>query len=294
MLPSYLASGRTVRQMSSEMLAIIFGLSSAIIWGAGDFTGALASKRGNVLTVILFSQLVGFLPLLVLGWVFAETAPTVEHLVWGACAGLGGGFGLVFLYAGLALGRMGIVAPLSAVVTTIIPVGVGFFFEGVPGLSHIVGFGAALVAVWLLSSTEDSANLTRIEVYFSVLAGLGFGMFLTCMGHVSETAIIWPMVAARISSMALMLTIIASKGPRALPTGRQMPFIAAAGLLDVTGNVMYALACQVGRLDVSAVLAALYPASTVMLAWLLLKERLRARQWVGVLAAITCLVLIAG
>jgi uncharacterized membrane protein len=189
---------------------------------------------------------------------------------------------------------MGIVAPLSAVVTTVIPVGLGFFFEGFPGSSQIVGFGVALVAVWLLSSSEGSARLTRLEVYFSVLAGLGFGLFLVCIGHVSEAAILWPMAAARVSSMALMIIIIAARGPRVLPTSRQWPFIVVAGLLDTAGNAMYALACQAGRLDVSAVLAALYPASTVLLAWLLLKERLRGKQWVGVAAAITCLVLIAG
>ena len=280
--------------MSSELLAITFGFGSAMTWGTGDFSGGLACKRGPVLPVILFSQLIGFLPLLLLAWLVAEGPPTMPHLLWGACAGIGGGFGLMCLYTGLALGRMGIVAPLSAVVATIIPVGLGMFFQGLPSLLQILGFVVAMVAVWLLSSPEGSARLSKIEAYFAVLAGLGFSLFLVCIGRISETAIIWPMVSARLSSMALVLIIMAVKGQMARPTGRQWPFVIGAGLLDVTGNTLYALACQMGRLDVSAVLGALYPATTVMLAWVLLKERLRAKQWAGVGAAIACLVLVTG
>jgi len=123
--------------MTSEAIAITYGLSSAITWGAGDFSGGWASRRNSVLTVILFSQVIGALMLVALGFLFSEQVPATPALVWGGVAGICGVLGLTAFYRGLALGRMGVVAPLSAVLTAMLPVCFAFFTEGLPRLTQI-------------------------------------------------------------------------------------------------------------------------------------------------------------
>ncbi len=279
--------------MTSEAIAITYGLSSAITWGAGDFSGGWASKRNSVLTVILFSQMIGALMLVIFGLLFAEQVPATPALVWGGIAGICGVLGLIAFYRGLALGRMGVVAPLSAVLTAMLPVCFAFFTEGLPRLTQISGFAVALCAVWFLSAPENSSRIKKAEIGLSMVAGLGFGLFFVCIGHVSSQGIFWPLVAARTASISMMAMVLFMKKTRFVPPGNQIPCIALTGILDAAGNAFFALAAQTGRLDVSAVLASLYPATTVLLAWFFLKERLKGQQWAGVGAAVVALVLIS-
>lgn len=137
--------------MSMEFLAITYGISSALTWGAGDFSGGLASKRGNVLSVIFYSQILGVILLIAWGWVLREALPVGNFLMWGAVAGVFGSLGLVALYTALARGKMGIVAPVSAIVTALLPIVVALWSEGLPDRLQLLGFVMALVAVWLLS-----------------------------------------------------------------------------------------------------------------------------------------------
>ncbi len=279
--------------MTSEAIAITYGISSAISWGAGDFSGGWASRRNSVLTVILFSQVVGALLLVALCFLFSESVPAAPVLIWGAVAGICGVLGLTAFYKGLASGRMGIVAPLSAVLTAVIPVSFSFFTEGLPRLTQISGFAAALLAVWFLSAPESSSRIRKSEFGLSMVAGLGFGLFFVCIGHVSSQGIFWPLVAARTASISLMAMIVFVKKTRFVPPPSQVPCIVLTGILDTAGNAFFALAAHTGRLDVSAVLASLYPATTVLLAWFILKERLQGQQWAGVGAAVVALVLIS-
>jgi len=284
--------GRT-EKMTSEAIAITYGLSSAIIWGAGDFSGGWASRRNSVLTVILFSQVIGALMLVALGFLFSEPVPEASALVWGGVAGISGVLGLTAFYRGLASGRMGVVAPLSAVLTAMLPVCFAFFTEGFPRLTQISGFLMAFLAVWFLSTPKSSSRIKKAEFGLSMVAGLGFGLFFICIGYVSSQGIFWPLVAARTTSISMMAMVLFMKKTRFVPPGNQIPCIALTGIFDAAGNAFYALAAQTGRLDVSAVLASLYPATTVLLAWFLLKERLRGQQWAGVGAAVVALVLIS-
>jgi drug/metabolite transporter (DMT)-like permease len=283
----------TYPKMTSETMAITYGLSSAISWGAGDFSGGWASRRNSVLTVILFSQLIGALLLVTLGFLYSESMPAMPALIWGAAAGTCGVLGLTAFYKGLASGRMGIVAPLSAVLTAVIPVSFSFFTEGLPRLTQISGFAAALLAVWFLSAPESSSRIRKSEFGLSMVAGLGFGLFFICIGLASSHGIIWPLVVSRAASISVMAMIVLVKKTRFIPPRRQIPCIALAGVLDAAGNTFFALAASLGRLDVSAVLASLYPATTVLLAWFILKERLQGQQWAGVGAAVVALVLIS-
>jgi len=276
-----------------ETLAITYGLGCAITWGAGDFSGGFASKKGNTLLVVLFSQLIGALMLIGLVTIFSETMPALQHLLWGGLGGVFGSLGLIALYTALSAGKMSIVAPVSAVITAVVPIIFSFSTEGVPKTTRLIGFLIALVAVWVLSSYQSTDRVKKTDLYLALASGFGFGLFFVCIDRASEGALFWPLVSARGASIILIsLLLIISKGsssPKKLP----VMFIALAGILDSLGNVFFALAAQQGRLDLAAILGSLYPVSTVFLAGIFLKERLQRRQWIGVVTAASALILIS-
>ncbi len=279
--------------LGTELLAVFYGLGSAVTWGAGDFSGGFASKRGNILSVIVISQLVGLGFLLLLSLIIPEDTPTYHSLAWGAAGGIFGATGLVALYTALAGGRMSIVAPLSAVMTALLPIGFSFFLEGLPRSMQLIGMVIALVSVWILSAQKNGSPLVKRELLLSLAAGVGFGLFFVCIDQASESAIIRPLIAARVASVTLFGCIVLKRGSNASVKKSQVPFVVLAGVLDASGNALFAMAASLGRLDISSVLASLYPASTVLLAGLFLKERLQPQQWIGVLTAGLALVLIA-
>ena len=279
--------------MSVSLLGAIFGLAAAASWGAGDFSGGVAARRSQVYTVVLVSELVGLLLLAGLALLLAEPIPPPVDFLWAGAAGIAGTLGLLALYRGLARGRMGVVAPIAAVVSAAVPLIFGSFLEGVPAAPQLLGFGLALVAVWLLSRTGERARIQGYELGLPLLAGLGFGLFLVGIDHVSDTAILWPLAAARTASIAMLLAVLTLARQREKRALTHLPLMVLAGLCDTAGNAFYALAAQVGRLDVAAVLSSLYPVATVLLARFVLQERLTRRQGIGVLAALLAVVLIA-
>ena len=278
-----------------ELLAVAYGLASAAVWGAGDFSGGFAAKRGNVYTVVLLSQVVGLVCLLTLALLLEGTLSPARDLLFGALAGLAGVIGILALYTGLARGRMGVVAPMTAVLSASIPVIVGIVTEGIPPILVLVGFALAVTAVWLLSGGSKADGIRRDELGLALLAGLGFALFFVFIDQIN-TGIFWPLTAARTASVPLLLIFLLSRqwhhARWEWPARRVLPIIALSGILDSGGNYFFALATQSGRLDIAAVLASLYPASTVLLARLILKETLGPRQWLGVAVALVALVLI--
>jgi drug/metabolite transporter (DMT)-like permease len=287
----------TVFLNNPELLSVAYGLASAAIWGAGDFSGGLATKKGNVYVVVTLSQLVGLVCLLALALLLEGALPPARDLLFGALAGLAGVIGVLALYTGLARGRMGVVAPMTAVLTAAIPVVVGIAAEGVPSLSVLAGFGLALTAVSLLSGGGNTDGIRRDELGLALLAGLGFAFFFIFIDQISVGEVFWPLVAARLASVTLLLVYVLG-GRLWFHTRREplphslLPIIALSGILDSGGNYFFALATQSGRLDIAAVLASLYPASTVLLARIVLKESLEPRQWRGVVIVLVALVLI--
>jgi uncharacterized membrane protein len=279
--------------MGPEMLSMSFGISSALAWGAGDFSGGFASRRCHVLTVVLFSQIVGALFLLVFTLIFKEQFPPFSHMVWGALAGIFGVLGLLALYKGLATGRMGIVAPLSAVITALIPIVFAFFNEGLPKITQVFGFGLALLAVWLLSYSKIESKQQHNELYLPVLAGIGFGLFFIFIDRASTQSVLWPLVGTRFASITLTAILYMVNGKPPVKQNKQFFFIFLAGIFDMMGNAFFAFAAHLGRLDISATLSSLYPAATVILAWLILKEKLLRQHWLGVFLALLALGLIA-
>jgi drug/metabolite transporter (DMT)-like permease len=278
---------------SADLLLILFGLSSAISWGAGDFSGGLASKRTSAYTVVVLSQFVSLLILLFAVFLVTPEAFTTQAAIWGGIAGVCGALGLVALYSGLARGPMGVVAPLTAVIAAIVPVVFSIFQIGLPAASDLIGIIVALGAVWIISSGNNLAKINFKDLALPLLAGLGFGLFFILIARASTESTIWPLVFARTSSVIFIFLVGLLLGKNEIPQRSQVPLIALAGIFDTAGNILFILATRFGRLDIAAVLSSLYPAATVFLAWMVLKERLTNRQWIGVALVILAVVLIA-
>jgi len=279
--------------IGSELLAIAYGLASAASWGAGDFSGGLATKRNNVYSVVLIAHLISGVLLVALALFIGESLPTWNDVLLGGLAGFFGMLGLMALYRGLASGRMGIVAPVAAVTAAALPISVSFFLEGAPTSTQLVGFLIALIAVVLLAGVGGSAVIKANELLLAVVAGLGFALFYIVINQVSQDAVLWPLVAGRITTVTFLFLFVMLTGQWSKPTAHHLPVIALSGIFDAGGNVFFVLAAQAGRLDIASVISSLYPAMTVLLAWLILKERLMKQQWLGVMAALVALVLIA-
>lgn len=245
------------------------------------------------MAVVSLSQLTGGLLLGGLALGIGEAVPPAADLAWGAAAGLAGVVGLLALYRGLATGRMGVVAPVSALVAAGLPIVIAAATEGLPGPVQMVGFGFGLAAVWLLSRSEAGGALAWRDLGLPLASGLGFGLFFVCMDRANNQALVWPVFAARCASTTLLLGVSALTRQPVRAARASLPLIVLAGLLDASGNAFFALASHQGRLDVAAVLASLYPASTVGLASLVLKERLTRAQWAGVGAALAAVVFVS-
>jgi len=212
-------------------------------------------------------------------------------VLWGAVAGLTGTVGLVFLLRGFSDGRMGIVAPVSAVFATSIPVLVAMLTEGMPGALQLLGFALALAGLWLLSRPPSLGDRPK-GLGVALLAGAGFGAFFVALDQIGDSAMFWPLVVGRLIALVVMTPLALVSRRTILPRHAPLGLLALAGVLDVGGNLLFLLATQTGRLDVAAVLASLYPAVTALLAWLLAGEHMTRPQVIGAAAAIAAIVLI--
>jgi drug/metabolite transporter (DMT)-like permease len=276
------------------MLSILFGLSSALTWGAADFCGGIASRKAKAYQAVLLGEAVGLVLLLAAALISGE--PPLSLRAWLLCtiAGGMGVLGLLLFFMSLARGNMSVAAPVSALTATILPVIAGSVMEGFPGLPTFAGFGLALAAIWLISQPDGGPKTLRLRVKdlaLPLIAGLGFGVYLILIDQASQDHLLWPMVASRAAGTLTMLVYALAGRKQFTPSKGAWTFILLNGLLDVIGNGLYILASQIGRMDVSAVLVSLYPASTVLLAWLLLRERINRLQFIGILAALGAIVL---
>lgn len=267
-------------------------LLAAASWGGGDFAGGLASKRASVFRVVAVAHGCGLVAILAMALLSGEAVPPGSALRWGAFAGLVGAFGIAALYRALAIGRMGVIAPVAAVVTGLLPVLVGIRTEGMPDAVQLCGFALALVSIGLVARPSEYVDSHR-GVGLAVLAGISFGLFLIAGKQAGHHGVFWPLVTARMVSTALMVMIVAFSPRDAQPLRPVLWPVALSGLLDSAGNALFIAATRHGRLDVAAVLSSLYPASTVILARFLLKEKIDKLQAIGIVCAITSIALIA-
>ena len=272
-------------------IAILFGLLSALTWGAGDFNGGLAVKRSNPYGVIAVAHTISLFLLLVTVFIVGEPIPSLHDWLWGGASGLAGGIGLMLLYRALAEGRMSVAAPVSAVVAAALPVLVGLLQDGLPDLWILIGFLLALVAVWLVSGGEG-LTIHFDNLRMPVIAGIAFGAFFIFIERASHTALLWPLIAVRIVSVSTMLGYALLTRQDWIPKRESLVPILLSSVLDTLGNAFYALSARTGRLDVAAVLGALYPGATVLLAWVFLKEKISRVQAIGIFLALGAIILL--
>jgi drug/metabolite transporter (DMT)-like permease len=278
--------------LSSEIATIGLGLASAASWGAADFSGGLATRRSSVFGVTIVAQAAGVVLLVVLALALAEPAPSRTAVCWSSLAGVAGSVGIAALYRALAVGQMGIAAPVTAVLSAGLPVLFHAALTGPPTMAQAAGFGMALAGVWLLSRPE---RVTGRPPGFglALVSGLGFGGFLILIAQASQSTVLWPLAVSKAASLTTMLMAAFSTRRAERVSPGLLPLILLAGILDVGGNAFFMLAAQLGRLDVAAVLSSLYPASTVLLAGVLLRERVSRTQAAGIGIALVAIPMIA-
>ena len=277
---------------NTTLLSILYGILSAATWGAGDFIGGLASKRTSPYRILFLAEIAGFIPFAALALLLREPLPPTADMLLGGGSSLIGLTGLLFLYRALAAGQMTIAAPVSALFAALIPVVFGFFALGAPSPATLAGFALAFAAVWLISQTElANWRLNLMDLRLPLLSGFFFGLYFLTLHRATLNAFFWPLAAARFAGFVMLgLYALIARQP-GLPPRDLWGLSIVNGMLDIGGNAFYVLAAQTGRLDVAAVLSALYPASTVLLAWILLKERITWLQAFGVLLAFVAIVL---
>lgn len=278
--------------MPSTAIVALLSLAAAVSWGAGDFSGGVASRKSNVYGVVMVAYTVGFVATLIMALLLHDPWPGWHSIAWGAAAGLSGGVGLTSLYRSLAIGAMGINAPIASVVTGILPIAFTFVTLGLPTRTQLAGFVLALLAIWLIAM--PSGGLARPKgVGLALLAGVGFSGFLLFIKLAGSAAKFWPMVGARAASLILVALFVVVTRQDWKPKRSVLSPMILCGIFDSVGNILFIFAAARGRLDIAAVLSSLYPASTLILARLVLKERIAKLQAFGIALALISVALIA-
>ena len=283
----------TPPMIGTELTAVFYGLIAAIGWGTGDFSSGVAAKKTGARLTVFIVNLIGFIGVAIAIVVLGETRPSPTELLFGVAAGVFGSMGFAVFLSGLSKGNMGTIAPLTAVISSTIPVIYSFFRDGAVEPHTLVGFALALIAIWIISNGGEMGRITWQGLKIPLVAGAGFGMFFILIDNASQNAVLWPVLATRVGSVGIMAILITQARKWKRPSTTQWPILLFAALFDAAGNTFFSLAVNVGRLDISAVLASLYPAITVLLARFILHETITRWQWVGLVVALTAVVLIA-
>ena len=288
-------------------MVVLLGLTAAVLYGSGDFLGGMATRRAHVLTVLTLVESAGVIVALAAAVISSDSA-SLAGLAWGLSAGLVGGFGLIVFYTGLAAGPMSVVAPVSGLVSTVLPVAVALAGGERPGVGVYAGALLCLVAIVLASSAGDTAGDTRSgsgpaprparlgrAIAYGTASGVSFGLFFLLIRNAGQSGELWPVAAGRIGELAIVLAAAAVLRPGLLRgVGGGIPLAAAgAGAIDVIANICYVAATRTGAFGLAVVLASLYPGVTVLLARVVLGERLRRIQRVGLALAAVGIVLVA-
>jgi drug/metabolite transporter (DMT)-like permease len=275
-------------------------LLAAAVWGTSDFCGGIVTRRTTPAITLMIAHGVGLLALLAVLVIHPSGLPTRHTVVFGLIAGLAGGVGLLALYKGLSLGSMGLVAALSGVLAAAVPVLVSFFSEARPSALKLMGFAVAGVAIWLIAYAPGT-NAHPHGLGLAVLAGICFGVLLVFLHVAGSDSVLWALTFSRVGSVSCAVALWVwtaggfrrKQGNRVFHWRGVLPLAAIAGILDTTGNLLYTASSLTGRLDVAAVLSSLYPAGTILLAMLLLRERATRSQTVGMALAIVAVAMIS-
>jgi len=289
----------------SQHAAALLGCGAAVFWGGGDFFGGLGVRAGGgtmraSLKLILLAHAVS---LVIVGGVALALHKPLPHgpaLAWGVGCGIAAGLGLMFFYVALSEGNMGPATAISGLLSAGIPAAVGMMAQGSPGVRQASGFFIAAAAIWIIAEGSPGQRVSRRTLTLSLLAGVSFGIYFIGLREANSAGLLWAMATARVGSVcttAAVLGLMAlfapkSGGTEVLFGSRAIRFAMMTVLLDTAGNLMFISSTRMGRLDVAAVLASLYPASTIILAAWILHERPTSRQRWGMALALAAVVMI--
>jgi drug/metabolite transporter (DMT)-like permease len=280
------------------MAAIALGLASSVLWGLSDYLGGLKSRSFHVAVVLAMMYLASLTVMLAFVALRGESPPDAESVIASLAAGLVGIAGLAAFYRALAIGTMSIVAPIASTGVAL-PVIVGLIGGDNPGPVRSAGLALAVVGIVLASREDDAgtadAGQQRLSIVLAIVAGLGFGSYFVLAEIGSDADVAWALVLSRTSALPIIaiIALLALRRGAPRPGGRTLAALAGIGLLDLAANFFFNYASTVGELSSVAVASSLYPVTTVMLAALLLGERVRGVQRIGVVVALAGVVLIA-
>jgi drug/metabolite transporter (DMT)-like permease len=286
----------------------LLALLAAALWGGGDFSGGMGVKHaggtmGSALRVVLLSHAMSFSVLLTVALLRGDAFPHGAPLWWGVGAGVTAGISLTCFYVALSRGAMGASAALSGLLAAAIPAVVSGVVEGSPGVLRMGGFAVAGVAIWMIAAgpNAEATPADKGTFWLAMAGGVGFGVYFVALKlAAATTGVIWPLATARMGSLGMCSLLLAGMALRPRAEGGEpvrlnrlaVMWVAATALLDTSGNLLFIAATRVGRLDVASVLASLYPASTILMAAWMLRERPTRRQGLGMAAAAVAVVMI--
>jgi drug/metabolite transporter (DMT)-like permease len=283
-------------------MVYLLALGSALFYGAADFMGGVTSRRAGAIPVVVLSQFSGMVLLALLLPVLPPASPSRADLLWGVAAGLTGGIGVALLYRALAIGIMAVVAPTTAVCAVAIPVVVAVLLGERPVPLAVGGIVLGIVSIVLVSQQQTAAGASPRDrrtsgglppgVGTALASGVAIGFFFLSLARTSSEGGMWPLLVARMVSVLLFGSVaLAGRTSLRMPAG-VMALAFAAGTIDMLANALYVVAARQGPLSVVVTLSSLYPASTVLLARVVLRERLSNVQVTGVVCALAAVVLI--
>ena len=269
-----------------------YGMAAVLAWGTSDFLGGYATRRANA---FLFTTVVNIGGLLLVGTLAVAThapLPSGRSAAWMLAGGISGGAALAIFYRALSSGRMGLTAPVAAVLSAAIPAVFSMYREGLPGSVPMLGFVLAAIGLWLI--TRPEAGSTPDGIGFAVLAGIGFASFYLCVRQAGDASPLWIASLTRTGGLIItgLIVLLLGKFRDITPAGVRWGLL--TGCIDSIGTIFFVCAIQTGRLDEAVVISSLYPAVTVLLARLFLKEHLTRWRFVGLLAALAAVPMIAG
>jgi drug/metabolite transporter (DMT)-like permease len=270
------------------------GLLSAASWGGADFIGGAGSRRAPALLVVVSGDFVSLLLLLSICWRMRLAVPGTHDLLCAVLAGAVGALALTVFYRALSMGSMGLTAALTGLLTALVPVLYSIARFGLPGMLTVLGLATGCAAIWLITRTPSAggAGTPAKALLMGSLAGLGFGLQLILFKMASGGGVLWAMTASRVAAVAALLVFLAAMPPKRPWRNFWLTGI-AAGLLDTTGTLLYMGTALLGRLDVAAVICSLYPAGTILLAALVLREWPTKRQMAGMALALGAVMLLS-
>jgi drug/metabolite transporter (DMT)-like permease len=269
-----------------------YGMAAVLAWGTSDFLGGYATRRANA---FLFTTVVNIGGLLMVGTLAVATHapfPSGRGAAWVLAGGISGGAALAIFYRALSSGRMGLTAPVAAVLGAAIPALVSMYRDGLPGKIPLLGFFLAAAGLWLITRTEDGGKPEGIGL--AVLAGIGFASFYLCVRQAGDASPLWIASLTRTGGLIItgLIVLLLGKFRDITPVGVRWGVL--TGCIDSLGTILFVRASQTGRLDEAVVISSLYPAVTVLMARLFLKEHFTRWRFVGLLAALAAVPMIAG